>query len=55
MGDKSKRLSHGQSSKPSKISKEDWIRDRTDYLAERKNSYNEFLEEIKRREMRDRK
>ena len=54
-GDKSNRLSHGQSSKPSKINKDEWIKDRMDFLEELNNSYNDFLKEVKRRELRDHK
>lgn len=56
-GDRSKnaRLHHGQSSKPSEINREDWVKDRIEYLQERKKSYREFLEEVQRKERRDRK
>jgi hypothetical protein len=56
-GDRSKsaRLHHGQSDNPSKIEIDDWYKDRLDYLEERNDIYNNFLEEVKRREMRDQK
>ena len=50
-GDRSKnaRLHHGQSSRPSEISKEDWMKDRMGYLREIENNYKTFLEEVKSR------
>ncbi len=44
------RLHHGQSSKPSGISKEDWIKDRMEYLHEIEKDYKEFLKEVEKRE-----
>jgi len=49
-GDKNARLSHARPSKPSQISKEDWVKDRMDCLQEIKNNYKEFLQEVKKRE-----
>jgi hypothetical protein len=52
--DKSIRLHHGRTSKPSRISKEDWVKDRMDYLKEIENNYKEFLQEVEKRDQRDR-
>lgn len=46
-GDKSWRHSHELPS--SEISKEDWTKDRMDYLQEIENNYEEFLQEVERR------
>lgn len=53
-GDRSKlaRLHHGRSTKPSEISKEDWVKDRMDYLQKIKKNYKDFLEEVQKREQR---
>jgi len=51
-GDKSWRLSHQLPS--SEIDKEDWIKDRMDYLQEIENNYKEFLQEVKKREQQSR-
>ncbi len=47
-GDKSWRRSHELPS--SKISEEDWVKDRMEYLQEIKDKYKEFLEEVEKRE-----
>lgn len=46
----SARIHHGQSSKPGRISKEDWMKDRMDYLSEIENDYKESLKEVEKRE-----
>ncbi len=53
-GDRSEsaRLHHGRINKPSRMSKEDWVKDRMDYLKEIENNYREFLQEVERREQR---
>lgn len=55
-GDRSKnaRLHHGRTSKPSRISKEDWVKDRMDYFMEIENNHKEFLQEVEKSEQRDR-
>jgi hypothetical protein len=56
LGDRSKsaRILHGQSSKPSEISKENWVKDRMDYLREIEKNYKEFLQEVKKIEQESR-
>jgi hypothetical protein len=51
-GDRSNnaRIHHGQSSTPGRISKEDWMKDRMDYLSEIENDYKESLKEVEKRE-----
>ena len=56
LGDRSKsaRLLHGQSSKSSEISKENWVKDRMDCLHEIENNYKEFLQKVQKIEQESR-
>jgi len=56
LGDRSKsaRILHGESRKPGEISKENWLKDRMDYLQVLESNYKQFLQEVKKIEQGNR-